>query len=96
MTPLCNASGMRGTPALASMFAALPAAMRNEFSPCNAFGMNGIPAIATFTGFVGSCGKLTSQTMEEGASSPPGGYTTERDPFRAGKLPWADIVDTDR
>ena len=33
--------------------------------------------------------------MKEGASSPPGGYTTGRDPFRTGKQHWADSVDTD-
>ena len=79
VTPLCNASGMSGTPAVTSC----------------AYGTNGTPAIATSTGFVDSCGELASPIMEEGASSPPGGYTTGSDPFRTGKQLWADTVDTD-
>ena len=73
--------------------------------PTNSLGHGGNRAAATTSAttsmladsptVVGSCGELASPFMEEGASSPPGGYSTGRDPLRTGKQLWADTVDTD-
>ena len=55
----------------------------------------GAKASDTFNTVAGSCGALASPTMADGASSPPGGSTTGRDPIPTGKKLWADTVEDD-